>query len=154
MHPKPIFRREANLLLDGLVYFRCELRDRSAGPVKALGKNHAPARWSRRVNCSGDHRRAGALGEHARQGRSGREPSEKGRPKPVIACVLIGQHADTATGSQQINYRLKSIVAVEQFQARLAAGSAHMLVNETIAESLIDTGVSHEPDELRHQLRK
>ena len=72
----------------------------------------------------------------------------------MIARVLIGQNTDAATGSQELNHRLKSVVAVEQFQARLAAGSAHVFVNETIAESLIDTGVSHEPDELWHQLRK
>ena len=72
----------------------------------------------------------------------------------MIAGVLIRQHADAAARAQQLDHRLKSVVAIKQFQASLAPRAAHMFINETIPESLIDTRVPHETDKLRHQLRE
>ena len=72
----------------------------------------------------------------------------------MIARMLIRQNADAPSGAQQFDHRLKSVVAVKQFQARLATCPPHMLVDERVAQSLVDARVSHEPDELRHQLRE
>src|SRR4029450_13525107 len=109
---------------------------------------------TRGVNRSRDQRRTGALRKQTRQRRSGCQSSEKRRPKAVITSVLVGQNTDTASGAQQLNDRLESILPPEQLQASLAACSAHMLIDETIAKFLIDARISHEPDKLRHQLRE
>src|SRR5437879_12811717 len=56
VHPKPIFRCDANLLFDDLIYF-CSERGNGGvclGRIKALGENHAPTPQTRRVNACGD----------------------------------------------------------------------------------------------------
>jgi hypothetical protein len=70
----------------------------------------------------------------------------------VIASMLIRQDTNAAAGTQQIDHRLKSLLAIEQFQASLAARSAHVRVNEAIAKFLIDARVANVTNELRHQL--
>ena len=68
--------------------------------------------------------------------------------------MLVGQDTNTTAGAEQIDYRLKSLLAIEQFQASLATCPTHMRVNKTIAKLLINTGVAHETNKFRHQLRK
>jgi hypothetical protein len=68
--------------------------------------------------------------------------------------MLVGQNTDAAAGAQQIDHRLKSLLAIEQFQASLAACPTHMRVNEAIAKFLIDTRIPHVADEFGHQLRE
>ena len=68
--------------------------------------------------------------------------------------MLVGQNTNTAAGAQQIDYRLKSLLAIEQFQASLATCPTHMRVNEPIAKFLINTRIPHVADEFRHQLRE
>ena len=154
MHPKPIFWCDTNLLLDHLVYCPRSVRNGSTWLVEPLGEHHSPARWTGCVNSSSDERRVGPLCKQTRQRRSGRESSEKRRPNSMVASVLVGQNADAATRAQQVDHRLKSDLAVEQFQASLAARPAHMLVNETVAELLINARVSHEANKPGHQLRE
>src|SRR5262245_9482782 len=72
----------------------------------------------------------------------------------MVPSVLVGQNTNAATGTQQIDHGLKSLLAIEQFQTSLATCPAHMRVNETIAEFLIDTRIADVPNELRHQLRE
>ncbi len=72
----------------------------------------------------------------------------------MVSSVLVGQNAHTAAGAQQFDHRLKSCLAIEQFQTSLAARPAHVFVNETIAKLLINARISHEADKLRHQLRE
>jgi hypothetical protein len=72
----------------------------------------------------------------------------------VIAGVLVGQNANATAGPQQIDHGLKSLLAIEQFQASLATCPAHMRVNEAIAKLLIDTRIPYVADKLRHQLRE
>src|SRR5207249_10635095 len=139
---------------DHLIYFRCQYRNRSAGLIEPLSEHHAPARASGGVNSSGNQRGPRTLGEESRQRRSGRQPPEKRRPNPVIASMLIRQNADASAGAQQLDHRLKSVVAIEQFQSRLTAGPPHMLVNETVAQPLVYTRISNKPNEFRHQLRE
>ena len=79
---------------------------------------------------------------------------QRRRPQPVIAGVLVGQNTNATAGTQQIDHGLKSLLAIEQFQASLATCPAHMRVNEAIAKFLIDTRIPHVADKLRHQLRE
>lgn len=72
----------------------------------------------------------------------------------MVASMLIRQNADAAAGAEQINDWLESGLAIEQFQARLAARPPNMLVNVRIAKFLINARVSYKPDKIRHQLRK
>ena len=72
----------------------------------------------------------------------------------MIASMLIRQNADAAAGAEQIDDWLESGLAIEQFQARLAARPPNMLVNVRIAKFLINARVSYKPDKVRHQLRK
>ena len=96
MNPKPIFGRNANLLLDNLIYSRCKSRHRSFGLIKALGEHYSPARWARCVNPRGDKRRSGAFRKQTRQRRSRSQSPKKRCPKAVVASVLIGQNTDAA----------------------------------------------------------
>src|SRR5262249_35817788 len=92
VHPEPVFGRAANLLLDHLIYFRRQHRNRSASLIEPLREYHAPARASGGVNPSGDQGRSSAFGEQSWQRRSGRQPPEKWRPHAVIARMLIRQN--------------------------------------------------------------
>src|SRR5207253_417640 len=89
VHPKPIFGRPANLLLDRLVPLQGNGVHRVTGRINARGENHPPARGPLRVNRRRDYRRAGSLCQQTRKWRSRSEPAEKRRPKTVVACVLI-----------------------------------------------------------------
>src|SRR5262249_35354889 len=64
------------------------------------------------------------------------------------------QNTDASAGTQQLDHRLKSVVPIKQFQTGLTACPPDMLVNKTVAKTLINTRVSHKADELRHQLRE
>src|SRR5581483_102587 len=68
--------------------------------------------------------------------------------------MLVGQNTNAAAGAKQIDHRLKSLLAIEQFQTGLATCSAHVRINETIAKLLIDARIAHEADEFWHQLRE
>src|SRR6478735_1649468 len=68
--------------------------------------------------------------------------------------MLIRQNTDATTGAQQVDHRLEAIVAIEQFQPGLTAGPPHMLVNETVSQSLVHTRIPNEPNKLWHQLRE
>src|SRR5437667_10639573 len=72
----------------------------------------------------------------------------------MVASMLIRQNADAAAGAEQIDDWLESGLAIEQFQARLAARPPHMLVNVRIAKFLINARVSYKPAKVGPQLRK
>src|SRR6267378_6947157 len=156
VHPKPIFRCDANLLFDDLIYLGSERCNGGVrlGRIEAIGENHAPTRRTRRVNAGGDQCCSGPLGKQGRQGRSGRQLSKEGCPQSVIASMLVGQNTNAAAGTQQIDHWLKSLLAIEQFQAGLATCSAHVRVNEAITKLLVDARIAHVTDEIRHQLRE
>lgn len=72
----------------------------------------------------------------------------------MIAGVLVGQNTDATAGPQQIDHGLKSLLAIEQFQAGLTTRPAHMRVNEAVTKFLIDTCIPYVADKVWHQLRE
>src|ERR1700704_5550032 len=136
VHPKPIFGRLTNLLLDGPVFLRGDGVHRVTGRINQLRENHPPAARPFCVNRRRHHRRARSFCQQARERRSRGELSEKRRPKTVVARVLVRKNPKKPAGSKQLDWLVKSFASVEKLRAGAGPPSAGVSVNVTVPQAL------------------
>src|SRR5260370_2379781 len=91
MHPKPIFRRLADLFFDNIVCFRSQRFHGGTGGIESIGKNHSPACALLRVNSGGDDCGTSASGKQGRKRRSRSKAAAELRPNAAAATVLVAQ---------------------------------------------------------------
>ncbi len=138
VNPKPVFGCLTNLVGDDGVRLGGESGDGIFGGVDLRVEDHLPTAAAGGVDGGGEDGKMGAFRKQGRERSGGGEPAEEGRPKAVIAGMLIGQNAEDTAGAKEIDRGLKTIPAVEELHARAFALLTHIGVDIRVAEFLED----------------
>ena len=92
VNPKPIRRRDANLLLQVPVEIESELLGIVRRPRNFLSHDNPPAGKAIGINRRWNHHRIRAKSQRRHKRGSRAEAMEKRRPNPTFPCMLIDQH--------------------------------------------------------------
>ena len=144
MQPKTVFRGATNLRFDQFIRFRCHCFDRIAGGIDPIREYHPPTARPFGVNCGAEQCCTRPFGQKRREGRGRCEFFKKRHPQTLVSRMLIAQYSDGAALAKQFDCFLETFAPIEKFDSGASPQRAHMAVDVSIRQRLVNCAVTNE----------